>query len=479
MKRNIIIVSLLLLMPFMAGAQALKGSYFLDSSLNRNKLNPAFAPESDYFKLPVIGDIGFGVYSNLDIPTFFYPGEDGKLMTALHPNVTVAQLDKALPKHPYFDAEMATDLISFGFQTKNNSFWTVDVGFKTNIDTDIPRDLFTFLKKGTGTSGNTYNIANFHFNTTAALQASVGYSRDMSSLVKGLRVGAKIRYIAPFAHMGLNFDNVRLTTTEDKWTIDTEGYADIAMMGLDVPSSSQLESIGDLASGAEIDLGKGIIAGTGLSFDLGAEYVLNIGSIFDGTTFSASVTDLGFIAYSEQAVSRYMTKGQFNWEGINGIGLDSDTGAVTDDLMDGVSELVSLEDAKEQKLTTSSMPSFYVGAEMPIPYVKMMSIGLLYSARQTLSYARHELTVSYNLEPVQWFAFSANYSFLNTGRTMGMLLQFTPKAGPALTIGTDYFFTQFAQADFVPVLGKLPLSYRFNLNFGLAVTLGKGQMKSK
>lgn len=479
MKRNIIIVSLLLLMPVMAGAQALKGSYFLDNSLSRNKMNPAFAPEADYFKIPFIGDMSFGVYSNLDLPTFLYPGENGKLVTAFHPDVSVKQFNRALPKHPYLDAEMATDIISLGFHTKRGSFWTVDVGIKANIDSDIPRDFYTFLKKGTGVNGESSNLANIHMYGTSALYASVGYSRDMSSLVKGLRVGARLNYIAPVGYMGLNLENVRLTTTEDKWTIDTEGYFDVAMQGLTLEQSSELEDFEDFTEGAEFELSQmNGFAGGGLSFDLGAEYELNIGSIFDGTTFSASFSNLGFISYKKEVVSRYMTKGQFNWEGLDNLGIGTEGDAVMEELVDEFAGLLAFDDVAGKKLTTSSMPSFHIGAEMPIPYVKFMSVGLLYSARQTLGYARHELTASYNLEPCNWFAFSANYSFLNTGRTMGMLLQFTPKKGAAFTIGTDYLMTQFAPTG-MESIKKIPLSWRMNLNFGLAVTLGNKQMKNR
>ena len=81
-RKNIIILAIALLMPFVAGAQALKGSYFLDNSLNRNKMNPAFAPRSNYFQIPVMGNLGMGLVSNLDIPTFLYP-MNGELVTFL------------------------------------------------------------------------------------------------------------------------------------------------------------------------------------------------------------------------------------------------------------------------------------------------------------------------------------------------------------------------------------------------------------
>ena len=121
-----LILAILLLIPFAAGAQALKGSYFLDNSINRNKMNPAFAPRANYVQIPAVGNLSAGAMSNLDIPTFLYP-MDGGLATFLHPSVSVEQFDKALPKYPHLDAEVSANLVNFGFYTKRKSFWTFDV----------------------------------------------------------------------------------------------------------------------------------------------------------------------------------------------------------------------------------------------------------------------------------------------------------------------------------------------------------------
>jgi hypothetical protein len=149
---KLIIIAAVLLMPFMAGAQALKGSYFIDNSLNRNKMNPAFAPRSNYFQMPALGNLSAGVMSNLDVPTFLYP-MNGELVTFLNSQVSVKQFERALPNHPHLDAETSANLINFGFYTKQNSFWTFDLGIRAGVDSDLPADLFLFLKKGAGTSG--------------------------------------------------------------------------------------------------------------------------------------------------------------------------------------------------------------------------------------------------------------------------------------------------------------------------------------
>ena len=155
---------------------------------------------------------------------------NGELVTFLNNQISVKQFERALPNHPHLDAETSVNILNFGFFTKRKSFWTFDLGIKAGMDTDLPADLFLFLKKGTGTSGQTYNIANINAYATASVQAALGYSRD---IIDGLRVGAKVRAIAPVAYAALNLENVRLTTGKDKWTVETEGYVHAAIQGMD------------------------------------------------------------------------------------------------------------------------------------------------------------------------------------------------------------------------------------------------------
>lgn len=465
-------------MPLMAGAQALKGSYFLDSSMNRHELNPAFAPRANYFQMLGIGNMGVGAMTNLDVPTFFYP-KNGELLTFLHQDVSVAEFDKALAKHPHFDMECQTTLFGFGFYTKNLSYWTFDVDVKASLDADLPRDLFMFMKKGTGTTGQSFNIGNMNAYFTAGLQVSLGYSRD---IIKGLRAGIKARFIAPVAYAGLNLENVRLDTAKDRWTITTEGYAHVAALGLDtsIPQGQTMPSFGfDLNR----TLSGGVIAGMGFSFDLGVEWTLKCGSIFDGISVSAAVTDLGMISYKPEATTSYKSAGSVEWAGFQNVSMDNtDFEASINEFVENAKEnLLNLSEMDTDKgFKRSTMPRFYVGAEVPFLW-RTMSVGLLYSARMSHSYTRQELTVSYNLTPCKWFALGLNYSFLNTANTAGFVLEFTPKGGPAFYIGADYIPFSFTKA---PILlgenssfNMIPLSMRLNLNFGIALHLGSKHLK--
>ena len=476
--KNLIVTAVALIMPLMVGAQALKGSYFIDNSLNRNKMNPAFAPRSNYFQMPFIGNFSAGMTSNLDIPTFIYE-DNGAPVTFLSGQISPKKFDRRLPERPHFDAETSENIINFGFFTPQHSFWTFDLGIKAGIDGDLPAGFFTSLKDGAGTSGKTYEIGNVNAYATASIQAALGYSRD---IIDGLRVGAKIRAIAPVTYMALNIENIRLTTGKDKWTMESEGHLRTAMQGLEV-TPVEGEMIPDVEMDIDRMLGNSALAGFGYSVDLGAEYVLNLpGEFFDGLSFSAAVTDLGMVHYKKDAVCSFGIKGNMEWAGIqNAEGHSGYLSEAIDEFLGNAEGNTRYDEEKASGFTRSTMPNLYLGVEMPF-LKNMMSIGLLYSGRFSHSFYRNELTAAFNFTPAEWFALGVNYSFLNTARTLGGIIEFTPKKGVNFFLGFDYLPLAFKSLDseLVPEFFKemgfsdlvVPNAWRMNCHFGLSFALG-------
>ena len=485
-------------LPILAGAQALKGSYFLDSSINRHELNPAFAPRANYFQIAGICNSGFGVTTNiLNIDNYLYP-KDGRLLTFLHKDVSVKEFDSKLPKNMNLDADVSTTLFGFGFFTKRQSFWTFDMDVVASVDVDFPRDLFMFMKKGTGTSGESFNVGNLNAYAMTGVEASLGYSRI---LFKGFRAGIKARFIAPLAYGGLNLENVRLNTAADKWTINTEGYAYTAMHGLKI---SQQEAAADgsrnIMPSVSFDLNQllanKVLAGFGYSFDIGAEYELKIGHVLDAVRFSAAVTDLGQIHYSSDAVSAFRTAGCLEWAGFRNVTVDNyDFEAEIDKFLEEAEGLLNLEQmASASSFRRSTMPRIYAGVELPF-FKNRLSLGLLYSSRISHSYPRHEMTASLNIKPARIISIGVNWSFLNTLRTIGYILEFTPKIGPTMYFGCDYVPMQWTVTDMLndsmgedtlALLNKvgfkgipLPMSTRLNMNFGFAFNLGSKYVNPK
>ncbi len=466
MKKFFAITILTLLMPMMLGAQALKGSYFLDNSLNRNKLNPAFAPRSAYWQIPVAGNLSAGVLGNLDMQTFLYP-MNGQLYTFLNKAVTAEQFEKALAKNPYIDASADVNLLNFGFKSAGG-FWTVDVGVRTNADVDLPADLFLFMKKGTGSS-SAYNIGSAKMNISASVQAAIGYSRDMSDLVPGLSVGGKLRAILPAAYVGLDLKNVKLTTTPEAWNLETEGTLHAAMKGIELTDAD-----GNISPDFKGPYG---LAGFGMSFDLGAVYRMNFDGFINGVEFSAAFTDLGFVKYGASDVKAYKSQGNIEWTGMQ-IALDGKgtTDSAVDELGKELEKLLEFEKTGEgEALTRSTVPNFYVGVEMPFCNNKM-SVGALYSARKSYHFTRNELTLSYNFNPTKWFGLGLNYSFLNVVKTIGGMIEFTPRVGLNFFLGCDYFPLELAPIDDF-MLPWVPTAARLNLHTGLAFSFGKKDKK--
>lgn len=462
-KRYIILVTALLLLPLMMGAQALKGSYFLDNSLLRNRLNPAFTPRADYFSIPVMSNLGIGVHGNIGPADFLYP-KNGELYTFLNQNVTVDEFSRSLPKRPVVDLDVDTDILNFGFFTAKDSFWSFDLGLRVDGQVGLPRDFLMFAKKGMETSGQVYSLKGFDIYQTSSIYASVGHSHDFSWLVKGLRIGGKLRFFFPIEHVGMTLGESSLALSQDQWKVNTDAYGVVAASFMDInPAALNGDDDAELMTFDSSNIG---LAGFGFAFDLGAEYRLSIGSVVDGLTFSLSALDLGSYFFSKSKVQGFESKGEAVYEGMKDIELGGEGGMEEsmDALMDEFLALANLEESVMPRYhTIGTGAKIYAGVEYP--FLKdMMSVGLLYSGKFGYSKMMNELTVSYNLNPCEWFNLGLNWSFLNAWKTMGWMMEFTPKKGVNFFIGSDYTFFEVMPKMFLPV-DKLWVNARFGLSF--------------
>lgn len=463
-KRYITIVIALMLLPMTMGAQALKGSYFLDNSFSRTRLNPAFAPRANYFNLPVISNVGIGLYGDVGPATFLYP-VNGQLYTFLNQNVSVEQFSKNLVAKPGFNLDFDTELLSFGFYTSKKAFWSVDVGLKVDAELGIPRDLFIFLKQGMPNPEQEYSLSGFNFYETASAYASIGHSRDLSHLLKGLRVGGKARVYLPINHIGATLGNSKLVLNQDQWAVHTDASVVSAASFLKFNAEPDQPLF-------EMNPSQIGLAGLGFALDLGAEYKLSVGSVVDGMTFSLAVTDLG--AYKFSGVQKFASKGDAVYEGIKDIEL---TGGVNvSDAINGIMEeflgLANIEETESfESYKLSTGPKFYAGVEYPFLKDKM-SVGMLYSGRKGYEKMINDLTFSYNLTPAKWFNLGVNWSCLNAWKTLGWVMEITPKAGMNFFVGSDYTFLEVMPDLYLPV-DKLWVNARFGLTFMLGSKHGR------
>ena len=69
--------------PFLAPAQTLRTSYFLESMPMRHRLNPALVSDRGYISIPAIGNINVATQSNVGLTAFLYPLPDGRQVDTL------------------------------------------------------------------------------------------------------------------------------------------------------------------------------------------------------------------------------------------------------------------------------------------------------------------------------------------------------------------------------------------------------------
>ncbi len=460
------------LFPLLASGQALKGSYFSENSVMRNKMNPAFAPGASYLGFGAIDNLGFGVTSNVGMSNFLFPSGtgDGTLLTFLHPDVSSDTFLNSLPANPHFDIDFDTDILNLGFFTGRNSFWTIGLGLKVDGEINLPRELFTFLKVGAAADPQEYNIRNLSAIANAYAELSLGYSHNLSDLVKGLSIGARVKFLAPVARLDARINNLNLRMASDQWRVQADATGYLMAKGIDIYTKEEG------GFGVETNLDQIGLAGMGAAFDFGAEYRLYINRFFDSIRFSAAVTDLGFVNFSADAVQKFQTSGDITYTGVDNIqiGEGANLGDTFDEITDKFKEILDIEEVQGEKVNSRIKPQLYLGVEMPFLWNKM-SLGMLYNAKFGYTSTRNELTLALNARPGKWVNIGVNYSMLNTAKSIGWLVEFTPRSGIGFFAGCDYMMFEYASLPLTEDI-SLPVvpvnQINMNLRFGFHIALG-------
>lgn len=462
MKKIIsIVIAVIIALPTTLSAQSLLTGYFVENSTTRHTLNPAFAPNYGYIGIPGLSSINVNLESNIGLSSFMYPLSDGSLGTFLHPSVSADQFISTLPAITYLNPDLNFDVINAGFRTGRSSFWTIGIGVRVNVDSSVPDELFKFLKVGMDNDPTSYSIRNLSFVEDAFAQVSLGYSQD---IIKGLRVGAKIKFLMPAARSYVSIDELNINMSSQEWSATSAAQAYILGNGVNFKKNEE----GRINS-LEFDKSQLGISGFGAAVDLGVEYKIDLGTPIDGMEFSISATDIGFVTYPQASVKMAnVDGGKMNFSGFKGIDIQNMNIKEEFDLL--LKEMFTLVDFKEVKATEgkTAMLSAKLFAGVKYPFLQdKMSVGLLYSGRFGTVRNHHELTLSYNYQPVEWFDVSLSYSFLNYGKTFGWLINFAPRRGLNFFIGSDYMCFSFSPQ------GIPSNKAYFNVQTGISVPFGK------
>ena len=443
MKRIIISISILFVTLSGVYSQGVHSVYFLNEWSQRHTLNAAFAPEYGYFSLPALGGIEIGINTNMALKTFLFPANPQPLLF-MNKGVDAQTFINGLNVDNYLKQSLDLNLLSFGFYTKQNSFWSFDLTLRERLDVNLPIDLFRFMKLGmANTTANNYNLKNLGIEQSNIAQVSLGYSRDINSQ---FRVGVNAKVLLGLTSEKVNYSKFDLSLSQNKWEFNTVGEAQIAAS----PLSFDIDSVGNYdMEHPKMNISKMQPAGIGLAIDLGVTY-----KPIKNLTIAAAINDLGYMKWNASSITKGSASSDVVFNGFSNVDVSNvNVQGQIDTLMNGLKDMIKFKEAQTVNDISESIPyNFKVSAEYGIFGNDKHDIllGVLYHSYNSKSYSVNELVGSLTLKPLSWFTLSGTCSLLNPDfNRYGVALNISPR-WINLYIASD-FVTPKVNHQFIPI----------------------------
>lgn len=453
-------------------AQGLRSAYFLEGSVYRHQMNPAFMGERNYVSIPMLGNLNIGVQGNMGMSTFLYKTPAGSkydLTTFMSPDITSKEFLGNLNERNKLNLNLNMTILSFGFH-KWGGFNTFDLSLRSNTSVNLPYDLFAFMKNNMSEGGTSYNIKDLTFRSNNYVELALGHSRMVGDK---LSVGGKLKFLLGGANANAYIREMKLDLNEDHWDVTLDGELQASVKGASFTHKAEPAANGQYEID-DFDIDGPGLGGFGMGIDLGAVY--NMDEFVDGLTLSASVLDLGFIKWNNTIVANNGGLQSFRFDGFSDIAVDDDDSPNSldnqwDRISDDLEDLYRFYDAGvKTSRTTALSASLNVGAEYALPWYKNLTFGFLSTTRFNKPFTWTEGRFYANIAPIKWFDASVNYAASTFGSSFGWILNFHPK-GFNFFVGSDHMILKVSP-QFVPVH-----NLNANINLGFNITFGKHKCK--
>ena len=457
------IVAMLLLVAVAVTAQsALRTGYFLNGNPYRYRLNPALMNERNYIAMPIIGNIGINTAGNVGYDNFVFNALDtDDKVTFMHSSVDADDFLNGLDSENKIRANVDLVLLSGGF-CAFGVYHTVDVGFRSRTNINVPYDLFRFMKvKG----ASDYSFTNLNFNTKNYLDLALGHSRKITD---ELTVGARVKFLFGLAYADLMVDRMDITMNGFNWTINARGSANIALGG-EFGYSDEKTINGKTAVNGYRGVSPGL-NGFGMGLDLGASYDLS-DVLVEGLSVSAALNDIGYMKWKKVSKGEISPDNPYVFNGFTNIGFhDGFTGADIQEqfesLQEDLEDFFTLEDKGKGSEKCALDATLNLGAEYKMPFYDKLSAGILYTHGFGEFNEYNEVSMMLNWAPLRIFDFAVSGTTSTYGTNFGAMANIH-MTGFNFFIGTDCFITNLNE-DFIP---------KDNMNasvaFGVNIPFGK------
>ena len=281
---------------------------------------------------PLLSGVDLNLGSSLGVSNFLFPLSNGKTGLFMNSEVSADEFLSGIRNSNALGVNFRYKILDAGWYTWKDSFWTLSFDVRADVDLSLPGELFRFAKLGMSGDPTSYSIRNLGVTGQVYGQVALGYSQGLDKWVKGLRIGGKVKFLASMMDVEANISRLDLNMGSDSWRVNS------------VATGSILGGV----NGVGFDMSGLGVAGYGAAFDLGISYTISQGTPVDGLRFSLSVTDLGFISYNKSKARVLASDGkEFVFDGVDGIGTDTDFNEVFSQLGD---DLLTMASFSEQPL---------------------------------------------------------------------------------------------------------------------------------
>ncbi|MBQ3605411.1 MAG: hypothetical protein II990_04070 [Muribaculaceae bacterium] len=444
------IISATAVLSFGAVAQNTNSAYFTEGYTHRYQLNPAFDNEKNFISIPGVGNINVATHGTIGLDNIFY-NVDGKTTTFMNPAVDASFLND-INDVSRLAGDVNINLLSAGFKAFNG-YNTVSINVRGNLNTHLPKTIFSFMKEGV--ENKTYDISDFDAHADVYGEIALGHSHKLGDK---WRVGGAVKFLLGGANIDAKFNKAELTLGEDEWSAITNAEVQASVKGLTYEHDINKETGHEYVSGMDVD-GTGL-NGFGMAFDLGAEFKPN-----QDWAFSAALLDLGFINWNNNMVASTGGDKSFTTSTYS-FNVDEDAPNNFSDefdmMMNDLSALYELEDEGDAGSRTTTLgATLNLGAEFTLPVYRNLKFGLLNSTRIQGDYSWTEFRLSANINPVKPFSAGANFAVGTYGCSFGWLMNVNV-TGFNMFVGMDHFMGKLTKQG-------LPLSSNASVNMGINI----------
>ena len=445
-------------------AQEMNSAYFTEDYNYRHDLNPAFGNSQNYVAIPALGNVSVKMQGNFGLGDILFknPNSGYYNYTFMHPDVSVSEALSGFNKGDNkISADLGITILSAGFSAFDG-YNTVELRSRTNINMNLPYELFEFAKD---IRNKNYEFSDIGMRAISFAELAFGHSHQITDQ---LRVGGKFKLLFGILRSDMKISGMTANVSGDQWLINSgNAEANVNMKGIEFHNTTT-DYKHRSGSYEHVDLGETKvkspgISGFGLGIDMGAEY-----EVMEGLKVSAAINDLGFINWSNNFLLK-QKQGTFTFDGFHDLKINDNNGISIDDQMDDykdqLSDFVSFEN-KGDKGSKSTMLAATVnlGAEYKLPMYEQLSFGLLGQHHFAGDYSWTEGRLSANWAPLSWLNGGINGGINNYCGSFGWIINIHPNAFNFF-IGMDHIIGKQSK-EFIPLNSNAHISFGMNIAFG-------------